>query len=71
MTQINCHQCLWPVSELKTNLKQIQMRKKIVIKEYLLHSRCDADAQGVCVHTHTHTHTFTHTSFLPIKLQVE
>lgn len=58
------------VSKLKTNRKHIWMRK-ILVKEYLLHSTCDADCKRrVCTHTHTHTHS-PHTSFFPIKLQVE
>lgn len=57
-------------SEQIENQKQIQMRK-ILIKEYLLHSRYDADCSRR-VHTHTNTHTpNTHTFLFPIKLQVD
>lgn len=35
-----------------------------LLKEYLLHSRCDADcSRQVCIHVY-----LTHTSFFPIKL---
>lgn len=65
VTQIKSgRQCLWPVSQLKTNQKQIQMKMITLIKEYPLHSRCDAGcSRCVDIHSyiHTHTHTCSHT----------
>lgn len=54
--QINCHQCLWPVSELITNWTHPNEEEDLT-KEYLLHSRAGADCSryvSTCILSHTH-----------------
>lgn len=63
--QRNCRHCFWPVNKLKTNRKPIQTRKKILIKEYLLHKQVWCWLHKACAYTHSHSHTLNKHNFLP------
>lgn len=44
---------------IEDQVKEIQMRRKILIKGFPFHSRWDAGCSK-CIHTRTHTHSRTH-----------